>query len=349
METGTVMPQSDYQHHSFHFSGTGNEFFRIWIVNITLSILTLGVYSAWAKVRTNQYFYSSTRVAGSSFNYLADPLTILKGRFIAMVFFVGYSLAIQYSPILYAVLMLVLVVAMPWIIMKGLAFNARMTTWRNVRFQFHGSYWGIVRRYIIMPVSIPLSVGLLIPWVQKQQKEYIVENYSFGGKCFCPSFSTKSFYGIYSKALLILILTLIFLAACLFLIGYMTSGALARSPIITFFYVFSSACAYLFVYVYLYVKSSNLIFNNSSLNDNGFVSNLAFWPYLGVIVTNLVMIVLTLGLATPWAKVRLARYRAQCMTLVAAENLDSFIDQAQNEQEAYGEELGEVFDLAVGL
>ncbi|MEM9624119.1 MAG: DUF898 family protein, partial [Pseudomonadota bacterium] len=36
------------------FTGDGTEYFRIWIVNLTLTLLTLGIYSAWAKVRTNR-------------------------------------------------------------------------------------------------------------------------------------------------------------------------------------------------------------------------------------------------------------------------------------------------------
>ena len=50
----------------FQFTGTGGEYFKIWIVNILLSIVTLGIYSAWAKVRRKQYFYGNTRVAGSA-------------------------------------------------------------------------------------------------------------------------------------------------------------------------------------------------------------------------------------------------------------------------------------------
>ena len=33
------------------FNGKGFEYFKIWIVNIFLTIVTLGIYSAWAKVR----------------------------------------------------------------------------------------------------------------------------------------------------------------------------------------------------------------------------------------------------------------------------------------------------------
>ena len=68
------------QEHAFEFTGKGWEYFRIWIVNLLLTILTLGVYSAWAKVRRLQYFYRNTRLDGASFEYHGTPIAILKGR-----------------------------------------------------------------------------------------------------------------------------------------------------------------------------------------------------------------------------------------------------------------------------
>jgi hypothetical protein len=44
----------------FEFRGEAREYFRIWIVNLALGIVTLGVYSAWAKVRSERYFYGNT-------------------------------------------------------------------------------------------------------------------------------------------------------------------------------------------------------------------------------------------------------------------------------------------------
>ena len=42
------------------FTGSGSEYFRIWIVNVLLTIVTLGFYSPWAKVRRLKYFYGNT-------------------------------------------------------------------------------------------------------------------------------------------------------------------------------------------------------------------------------------------------------------------------------------------------
>ena len=72
-----------------NFHGTGKEFFSIWIVNLLLTIVTLGIYSAWAKVRTNRYLYGNLEIDGHRFAYLAEPLQILKGRIISAILLVG--------------------------------------------------------------------------------------------------------------------------------------------------------------------------------------------------------------------------------------------------------------------
>ena len=84
---------------SFQFLGSGREYFKIWIVNMFLTILTLGVYSAWAKVRKNKYFYGNTRLGDASFDYLADPMAILRGRLIAFGLFSVYSVITNLVPV----------------------------------------------------------------------------------------------------------------------------------------------------------------------------------------------------------------------------------------------------------
>src|SRR5215831_507648 len=76
--------------HRFEFRGEEREYFRIWIVNLALTIATLGIWSAWAKVRKQRYFYSSTLLDGSAFGYHGEPLRILKGRLIAAVLVAAY-------------------------------------------------------------------------------------------------------------------------------------------------------------------------------------------------------------------------------------------------------------------
>src|SRR4249919_4111096 len=79
--------------HKPEFSGQTGEYFGIWFVNLLLSIVTFGIYSAWAKVRTQRYFYANTSLAGASFEYLASPVAILKGRLIAYAFVIALGLS----------------------------------------------------------------------------------------------------------------------------------------------------------------------------------------------------------------------------------------------------------------
>src|SRR4051812_41240035 len=79
------------------FTGRTGEYFRIWIVNLFLSIVTVGLYSPWAKVRRRRYFYGHAWLDGSNFEYHGDPRVILRGRLIAVVFFAAYTLVGQYS------------------------------------------------------------------------------------------------------------------------------------------------------------------------------------------------------------------------------------------------------------
>src|SRR5450631_3526359 len=92
----------------FEFSGTGAEYFRIWVVNLLLTILTLGIYSAWAKVRRLQYFYRNTEMAGSSFDFHGSPTKILVGRLIALVMLIGYNYSVRLQSRMTIVIVLLL-------------------------------------------------------------------------------------------------------------------------------------------------------------------------------------------------------------------------------------------------
>src|SRR5262245_2948976 len=118
------------------FSGSAAEYFRIWIVNLFFSLATLGIYSAWAKVRKKKYFYSSTRLDGDTFDYFADPKAILKGRIVACVAFVGYAFASELYPASGPAFVAIGLLALPWLAVRSMAFNARRSSWRGLRFDF---------------------------------------------------------------------------------------------------------------------------------------------------------------------------------------------------------------------
>lgn len=68
--------------YKFSFTGTTGEYFRIWIVNLFLTIITLGVFLAWAKVRQRKYLYGNTWLDNDNFGFHGRPVAILTDYFI---------------------------------------------------------------------------------------------------------------------------------------------------------------------------------------------------------------------------------------------------------------------------
>jgi uncharacterized membrane protein YjgN (DUF898 family) len=128
------MEMSEHQVRPLQFSGSGAEYFRIWVVNVCLSIVTLGIYSAWAKVRRNQYFYRHTTLAGAGFDYHGDPKTILKGRIFAFLMFACYSLVGQFNQAAALVILAAIMALMPWLLVRSLRFRLHNTSYRGLRF-----------------------------------------------------------------------------------------------------------------------------------------------------------------------------------------------------------------------
>ena len=134
------------------FSGSGKEFFGIWIVNVLLTICTLGIYSAWAKVRTVNYFYGNTKLEGnSSFSYTANPVSILKGRIIAFVVLMAYTFMSESSPLLGSLIFILVALLVPFVIVSSMKFKMYNTEYRGLRFGFVGT---VGEAYKIFFISI---------------------------------------------------------------------------------------------------------------------------------------------------------------------------------------------------
>ena len=214
------------------FSGKGGEFFGIWIVNILLSIITLGIYSAWAKVRTKRYFYGNTRIDGDNFEYHAQPIQLLKGRLVAIAMLILWFIANAFFPVASLALLLMFYAALPWLLWSNARFDAAMTSYRNVHFSFTAplkqAYLSLLGRgvgallimltyiAIVMAVanisvvsSIVMGIGslvimaLLYAWVTAGVHRYFANGYQYGDWRFSAELKTGFFLKTYLKALFV--------------------------------------------------------------------------------------------------------------------------------------------------
>ncbi len=365
------IPATGPSTHQFKFTGDAAEYFRIWIVNLCLSIITLGLYSPWAKVRKKRYFYGHTWVADSNFEYHGDPVAILKGRIVAVVALGIYSGAGYFSPKLAQVTLFILALLAPWIIARSMAFNAANSSYRQIRLQFKANYqqvlaaiWPFILIALVacfLPVVDPKPAwtptpiewlallapsAILVcayPYVMGAIKRLLVNHSRYGTAPFAFSASISRFYKIYAIAAGIAIPGLLAAgAAIFFLISIPVIGWLAI-PLIYFFFV-------AVLLGYIRSRITNLVLNSTVLADRvQFRSTQSAMGLANVYLCNLLAIAFTFGLLIPWAAVRVARYRAEALSLESSSDFEGFVGKLTQDVSATGEEIGEFFALDLSL
>lgn len=347
------------------FHATGGEYFRIWIVNLLLSIVTLGIYSAWAKVRRMRYFYGSTSLEGSSFEYHGRPIAILKGRIIAIGAYLVVVILGQLSPVFSIVMFPLFIFGLPWIVMRSRLFQMRMSSWRGLRFNFHGTYGGALGAVIAWPILAVITLGILWPMALWKQVNYLLGNNAYGSQRFGFNSSVGSFYRfcLIGLAISIGVFCLIFLAIGMLMGGTGLAQQIAQAnaegrPQDVFKILFSGAVL-LFLLLYAvgillinaYYRSRllNSAIGGLQIGPHRLYSRLQVWPLFGILATNLLGMIVTLGLFYPWAKVRTMRYQFANTGVIASGDLSQFSADASQGVSAVGEEVSDIFDIDFGF
>lgn len=337
------------------FTGSGGEYFRIWIVNLLLTILTLGIYSAWAKVRREQYFHGNTRIAGHAFGYHATPGQILRGRLIALVILLVYVLASEVWPLAGGLFAIAFVVALPFLVTRAKRFQMRVTSWRGVRFDFGPDYGGAAFTFIVAPFLTALSLGLAIPWATRVRYRWLIDNASYGNARFKTTVGLKPLVMAALGAAGVGALLVVFFAFA----GKHAAGLLAqmRDPSAGY-----TPLLWLIVTIYVpvllggYVLLAiwrrgvlNAVLPATTVGPVTLDCKLSARRLAMIYITNFLGIILTLGLFTPWARVRTAKYQLDSCGARFEGSLDRFVATQTQAQSAIGEELGEIFDVGAEI
>ncbi len=336
----------------FSFSGTAGEYFRIWIVNAVLTVLTVGIYSAWAKVRTKQYFYRHTRLDGATFDYLARPVAILKGRLL-VVAVLALVVASQFlAPRVYPFLGLAMLLATPWVMARSLRFNARNSAYRNIRFGFVAGATESYMAHLIGGLVYVLTCGLGMPYMQWRVSQFAVDGHRFGNLPFRFRSTAGDYFMAFVMAALVTIpLVLVWFGGTLAVTMLAKGGAhpvasmgatLVMIPLVYVLLIVPAS--------YTKAKIANLFWGGIDIGWHRLESTQTFREVLVLQVTNILGVALSLGLAYPWAKVRTVRYQLDNLFLQAQGPLLAEAGRPQAAGGALGDaaaDLGE-FDLDFG-
>lgn len=335
------------------FTGSASEYFRICIINIFLTVITLGIYNAWAKVRTRQYFYAHTLLDGHAFDYLANPIAILKGNLIIASGFILFVMAQQFALELYGVIVLGFYALTPYLIYKSLRFRAHNSAYRNIRLHFHGSAGESYRIYFWWSLLIPLTLGLILPYIIYREKRYVFDHIAYGTTRSRFNGSPRSFYQIYLVVLGISLLGVAISIALSYILTQLVEDLSGRNTVIMSMLIIAGYLALIFIVSliqqYIYAQSSNYCWHHSTLGPIRFISSLKTWPLVRMQIINLLAIICSLGLLIPWARIRRTRYLMDHIRFIVEGDLNQFTAVQDSDEHALGDVSADFFDIEVGL
>ena len=343
----------------FEFKGLGAEYFRIWAVNLLLTLLTLGIYAPWAKVRRNRYIYGNLQLADSHFDYLARPLVILRGRLVALALLLAI-LSVQWLfPPLILLSIVLLGAVTPWLIVRARMFNMRYTAYRNIRFAFRPVYWEAYKAIYVWGFLSFITLGLALPHAHYRRNSLLVGNTRFGNLGFALGSVSGKFYWAYFLTLcftLVMVPSLVGLLEPELAAGI--AGAEEDAALQSYLATFSALSAVFLYFVvgkFLVAYTLRITTDNTTIGEQGTGAAHRLgcdWSMAGMLwiyVSNMLAILVSVGLLIPWAQMRILRYQLNHTWLESNASLEDVLAEQTQKISSLGEEIGEVFDIEIGL
>ena len=374
---------------AIQFTGSGSEYFRIWIVNLLLTIVTLSLYHPWAKVRRLRYFYGNTLVDGHALDFHGDPKKMLRGYLLVGLMAIVYGAAGKLSPTAGFVAFLIIAAIWPALLKASMQFRLANTSWRGLRFRFRGDVAGAYKA--LLPLFIPsllligmvamipdqlhppawylpafgltmLGTFLLLPLLLWKLKKYLHDHYSLGQVQTELKASVGSFYGVFLKTFGVAILSSIVLGIVIAVIAgagiaamFVSGGKNGNVQMVAMFVGFAVVIvmmigAQLLPRPYFDSRMQNLLWGQTLAEKLQFKSELRFAPLFWLTIKNWFLMIVTLGLYWPFAKVAFARMHLEAVSVATRLNIDELHEQLRlADGDAAGDAAGDLFGVDIGL
>lgn len=326
------------------FRGNGGSLFGIHIVNVFLTVITMGIYTFWAKVKVRKYLWSQIEFSEDRFSYHGTGLELLKGLLRASVFFGIPYFAIAAGPELAG--------ANAWIIIGGkiLAtclfllfipialvgirrYRLSRTSWRGIRFSFRGRVKKFLKIFFGGWALTILSLGAYYPFYAVRSQAFFVTNSFFGTERF--RFSGKGNdllkFFLLPYVCVTLIFALSFIPVAMLILekgsslteSFSYAGFLMGAIGVTYVVMYTT---WFFRYV---VHQQRYFWEHTYLGEARFHFPITCWSYFKLKLGNFLLLILTLGFAWPWTLVRNIQFVANHLSLRGPANLDAIVQDAK--------------------
>lgn len=359
----------------FSFLGKTEGYYRVFVFNTLMTLLTLGLYSPWAKVRKLRYLCGNVSLLGGTFDFDAKPVVILISRLFVVLllttatFFdniLEFLPGLGYGSVLIAGLI-------PFAIVRGRSFMARHTLYKGVRFAYRRQYGQVLvlvlapsallavalysitkivdnttllgwARALAAPLVLTAALWPLWPWLLHRS---LVSQLRLGN--LEMSFQTAAWKYVFQ-----LHVTAVLLVAVCMALVFLSFAVSFAEPYEDFSTVLVVAPAVVVTFGYCLISAqlTKLFWQSIKLTDGSAVlCNLNELAYARVLFSNLLLTVLSLGILYPWAQVRKWRWLFNSLEICLGTSLGKIASGQTAAETALGAEFGELvgLDIDVGL
>jgi uncharacterized membrane protein YjgN (DUF898 family) len=175
------------------YRGRLGPLYRLMIVNLVLTIVTLGIFRFWARTRVRRFLWANTELAGEAFEYTGTGGELLRGFLRALVVFMPLLLLIAFGQLFLpgpgeTAITLAAYLLLGFLSLVG-AFAARRyqlrrTTWRGIRFAMDGSAFAYARQMAWRWALAPFTMFLMLPWIAAASLRRTLGRTRFGSLAF---------------------------------------------------------------------------------------------------------------------------------------------------------------------
>jgi uncharacterized membrane protein YjgN (DUF898 family) len=306
--------------HPLAFYGTGGDLFGIQMVNMLLTIVTLGVYYFWGKVKVRQYILSQTEFEGDRFAYHGTGKELLLGFLKASVLFFIPLILLNIVPdiigstvvkiIAVILTYLLLILFIPYAMVGARRYRLSRTSWRGIRFSLRGKMWEFMKLFMWGSFLTTITLGLYYPIFETRRYGFLISHSYFGNQNFNFKGTGRELFGPYLLALLLVLPTL----------GLYWFWFLARKQ--------------------------RYFWEHTSFDTLRFRSTVTGRSLLNLVIGNFILIIITLGVAFPWILVRRVRFACDYLVPEGPLALEKIRQEAQAAS-ATGEALGGFMDAGL--
>ena len=322
MENNASTQLLDQPKEKISFFGKGATYFGIVAINLVLTVVTIGLYYPWAKATYRKYVWNETEFKGSRFVFNGTGKEMFKGFLIAYLAFIGvyFLLTLMTGFLSYAwigilVFYGLLLLFIPFAIFGAWRYRVTRTSWRGIYFSFDGQLKEFVKLFVVQGFLTIITFGIYYSWMRVKIQKYLFSHTSIGDL-------KLDFHGDGGE-----------------LFGINILGGVL-------FYIT------LFLYVPIWMKQRfNFTIDNTTISDGTIrkrlkstLENGEAWTTL---VTNGLLLIVTLGIAFPWTFMRKTNMYFRNVELPVDFDYDNLAQSDGDFKDATADEMIDILDMGL--